>query len=435
MRDLVICVWLVTFSLMSIRRPWIGVMMWTLVSLMSPHVQFGYAAADWPVASGVAFCTVLGLLFTKDKQNPFVGSPVGWLLAFNVWICVTLPFSIYFDLSFPLWQRSMKIFFMLYVSLALITDRRRLDIFIWIIVVSIAYYGVKGGVFTILKGGSYRVWGPGGFIEGNNEVALAVVTVIPLMRYLQLQMVQPRARLVMTVAMALCAVTALGSYSRGALLGLAAMGTFFWLKNERKLRWGLLIAIVGIAGFALMPDAWFERMDTIKSYDGDASAQGRINAWWMAWNLAKDRLFGGGFMIWVSPVFAMYAPVPDDPHAAHSIYFQALGEHGFIGLFLFLAIGAATWSTARRLIRAGRANPDHKWAADLGAMVQVSMIGYGVTGAFLSLTYFDLPYDVMAMAVLAQRFLATELAAVKKHRSATTDEPALGTPWSSASQA
>ncbi len=66
-----------------------------------------------------------------------------------------------------------------------------------------------------------------------------------------------------------------------------------------------------------------------------------------------------------------------------------------------MAIGVTTWITASRLIRSSTASPEHKWAEELGRMVQVSMIGYAATGAFLSLAYFDLPYNFAAAAVLA----------------------------------
>jgi hypothetical protein len=37
---------------------------------------------------------------------------------------------------------------------------------------SLALLGAKGGVFTLMTAGSYRVWGPpGSFIEDNNEFA------------------------------------------------------------------------------------------------------------------------------------------------------------------------------------------------------------------------------------------------------------------------
>ena len=346
MRDALIALLLVGTALWTLRQPWIGVMTWTLLSLGSPHTEFGYAARDWPVATAAAVCTLLGLLFTKEKQNPMVGAAPWCLLAFVVWTCITLPFSMLFDLSYPLWERSMKIYLMIFVTLMLISDKHKLHVFIWICVVSVGFYGVKGGVFTMVSGGSHRVWGPGGFIEGNNEVALAVLTVIPLMRYLQQRMTSRYAIIAMTAAMALCVITVLGTYSRGALLGLIAMSLFFWLKGTHKVLWAVLILVMGIGGLGLMPEAWWDRMGTIQTYHEDASALGRINAWWMAFNLAKDNVFGGGFMIWTSNIFQIYAPVGDDPHAAHSIYFQIMGEHGFIGLFLFMAVGVSTWPTS-----------------------------------------------------------------------------------------
>lgn len=410
MRDMLILVLLVACTLWSLKAPWVGVMAWTLVSLMSPHVNFGYAAASWPVASGIAVCTLLGLLATKERANPLALSPPKFLLAFVIWTCITLPFSMIFEPSYDLWVRSLKIYLMLFVTLALVDSRKKLDVFIWINVVAIGYYGVKGGMFTIATGGNYRVWGPGGFIEGNNEVALAVLSIVPLIRYLQTQLVRRWAIHLATFCMLMCVATSLGTQSRGALVGLAGMGAFFWLKSDKKVVGGVVILLIVMMGLPLMPDTWWDRMNTIKTYDEDDSALGRINAWGMAFNLAKDRLFGGGFMIWTGQIFQVYGPEPNRVHAAHSIYFQVMGEHGFIGLILFLCIGATTWWTARDLIRTSRQYPQFLWAGHLGAMVQVSMIAYATAGAFLSLAYFDLPYNVMVMAVVARRLVLAELA-------------------------
>lgn len=405
MRDMLILLLLVLSVLWALKAPWIGIMGWTLVSLGSPHMEFGYSAAGWPVATGFAAVTLFGLFTTKERQNPLVGAAPKWMLAFTIWICITLPFSMLFEPSFRLWERSMKIYLMVFVTLALVDTKHKLTVFIWMNVIALGYFGVKGGVFTIVTGGNYRVWGPGGFVEGNNELALAVLTILPLIRYLQMQAKSRWATHAYTGAMLLCVATTLGTQSRGALVGLACMGAFFWLKGNRKFLSGIVILAIVVIGLPLMPETWWSRMDTIKTYQADDSALGRINAWNMAWNLAKDRIFGGGFMIWTPDIFAIYSPEPERVHAAHSIYFQVMGEHGFIGLALWLAIGAATWLAARDMVKVARAHPHLKWAADLGPMIQVSMIAYATSGAFLSLAYYDLPYNLMIMAVVGQRLV------------------------------
>jgi probable O-glycosylation ligase (exosortase A-associated) len=126
---------------------------------------------------------------------------------------------------------------------------------------------------------------------------------------------------------------------------------------------------------------------------------GRINAWWMAYHLALDRPLGGGFEIYNRTTFGMYAPVPTDVHAAHSIYFQALGEHGFLGLGLYLLLAWLTWRKGAWIVKQAAKRDDLKWAANIATMLQVSMVGFATGGAFLSLLYYDVPYYLTAIMV------------------------------------
>lgn len=414
MRDILLLVIFAGGTIYALKQPWVGAVMSVWISLMSPHVEFGYSAGQWPVAMFVAGGTMLGLVITRDKQQPFIGPPVWALLAFWVWICITLPFSFYLDDSLPLWVRSMKIFLLVFVTISLINTKRKLDFFVLAVAGSLGYFGVKGGLFTVATGGSYRVWGPGGFVEGNNELALALVMTIPMVYYLSQQAKGVWAKRIATGTLLILPVTVLGSHSRGALLALGIVAAAFWLKTQRKLLFGVIGVLLGVVALSFMPEEWWSRMSTIQTYDQDASAMGRINAWWNAWNVARANFFGGGFMIYMPDVFARYAPVPDDLHAAHSIYFQVLGEHGFVGLALFLSIGATTWLSCRKLIAVGRQSPELKWAADLGAMIQVSLFGFAVGGAFLSLAYFDLPYYQMAIVVIALRIARQQQEALSK---------------------
>jgi probable O-glycosylation ligase (exosortase A-associated) len=430
MRDLVILIVLVVGCVWTLRAPWIGTLMWVVTSIGSPHVGIGYAAATWPVGMLVGGCTLVGLLITKERQNPFKNSAVIATLVLALWMSLTLPFALEPELSYEGWERSFKIFLMLFVCIALIDTQKKLHAFVWANVMAIAYYGIKGGVFSLATGGHFMIIGPGGFIGGNNELALAEIVILPLMRYLQLQATTKWMRWTLGVCMGLIAISAIVSHSRGALLGLLAMVGFFWLKSGNKFRWALIIGVAAVVGLGAMPDEWWSRMDTIKTYDEDTSAQGRINSWWTAYNIANDRIMGGGYRLTVNWIFAKYAPNPRVIFVAHSIYFQMMGEQGYIGLLLFLNVGALTWLNARRMIRLAKRDPTLKWAADLGAMIQVSMVGYAVTGAFLSMAYFDLPYNVMAMSALGLAFVklkpkaAPVAAALAATQTAVSGRPA-----------
>jgi putative inorganic carbon (HCO3(-)) transporter len=405
-RDTAIISIIVFFSLAALRKPWIGVMLWTWVGIMNPH-RYGWMSATLPLAALVAGCTLLGAMISKDRRtNPFDTAPAVVLLLFVLWICLTYPFAINREASFEMWSRVMKIDFMIFVTLLLLNSQRHIMIFLWVVVASLGFYGVKGGLFTLFTGGNYRVWGPpGGFIEDNNSLALALIMTIPLMHFLRSQLVKTWQKHAMTLVMLLTALAALGSHSRGALLGLGAMVFVLWTRSTKKLSTGAMIALAAVAMLAFMPEAWEERMASISAFQEDASALGRINAWWMAWHLAADRFAGGGFSIYDAATFAMYAPNPEDVHAAHSIYFQVLGEHGFIGLFLFMLMWWLVWRMAGQLRRNGQLRPKTRWVSDLAAMCQVSLAGYAVGGAFLSLSYFDLPYDILALVILARRYL------------------------------
>ena len=406
MRDALVLAVLAVCAAVAIFHPWIGIMGWTVLSIMNPH-RYSWAASDLPVAAAIVVATLIGMVLTRDRVRFFVSPPMVVLVIFAAWMCVTLPASIHSSTSYPMWKQVMKIDFMIIIAAMALTTRKHIMVLAWVLVCSIGIYGVKGGIFTIATGGAHRVWGPpDSFIEGNNELALALIMTIPLMRFLQLQVNARLARHALTVAMLLSAVAAIGTYSRGALLAIVAMALVLWTRSRHKLASAIALVVVGAALIAFMPGEWEQRMNSIADYEQDASAMGRINAWWMAWNLALDRPFGGGYDIYAPDVFARYAPVPDDVRAAHSIYFQVLGEHGFVGLGLFLLLWIMAWRTAGYLRRTGPLLPATQWTADLGAMTQASLAGYAVGGAFLSLAYFDLPYNLMLLVVLARQWIA-----------------------------
>jgi putative inorganic carbon (hco3(-)) transporter len=418
MRDIALTVVILGSLPFIFWKPYIGVLMWTWISIMNPHrLTWGFAYS-MQFALIVALVTLISLLISREpKRIPWTREAI-LLVILVAWMTFTTFFAFYPDLAWAHLEKVAKIELMVLVTAMVMQSERRINLLVWVMALSLAFYGVKGGIFTIVHGGVYHVRGPeGSFIGGDNEMGLALVMTVPLLRYLQLHAPSLWIRYATSGAMVLTALAAVGSQSRGALLGIVSMGTFFWLKSRNKVFTALLGVVAAVLIVSIMPQQWFDRMNTIGSYDQDASAMGRINAWHMAYNLAKDRLVGGGFDAFQGPTFAMYAPDPEDVHDSHSIYFEMLGEHGFVGLALFVLLGIATWLSASWIIKRARGDPELRWAADLAAMVQVSLVGYASAGAFLGLAYFDFYYDLIAVVVLCRTVVASQKASVEPQQA------------------
>ncbi|HYW77281.1 MAG TPA: putative O-glycosylation ligase, exosortase A system-associated [Gammaproteobacteria bacterium] len=393
-------------------EPILGLLMWAWLSYMTPYrLAWGFAH-NVPFVFITALAALISLVISKRRKwFPWTATTRVWVV-FLVWLTISMMFAIYPHAAFVKWEEVMKIQLMVLVTFLLIHERRHLDWVIWVAVISVGFYGIKGGIFTILTGGHYHVWGPpGSWIGDNNELGAAVLLVMPLMRYLQLHDSRRWMWWGLTGAMVLSAFTVLGTYSRGDFLGAAAMVGVFWWRSRRKVLMTLPLIAVAAGAVAFMPSQWVTRMYSTSDYQHDASAQGRINAWHMAINMAEHRLTGGGFESVSKQTFERYAPEPNNVHAFHSIFFQILGDSGFIGLGLYLLLGFLTFRNCRWILRNAKGRDDLLWARDLAAMLQVGFTGFAASAAFLSLSYYDLPYQLMACVVLLQQIVIRELSA------------------------
>jgi len=388
-------------------RPDLAVLMFYWLSFMNPHRLCWGFAMTVPFAFVTAITLLLSLLIWKEKKR-LLWMPVNIILfIYILWMTVTTVFAFDPLAAWPLWDRMWRIQLITFITMMVMTNQLNINRLVLLVSGSIGFYGIKGGIFTILTGGGERVWGPDGtFIGGNNEIGLALCMTVPLFRFIMLQETKRYLKQGLLITMLLCLVTILGTQSRGALLGMICMVLFLILKSRKKLFLLILMITIIPIIIALMPQTWHERMSTIKTYQADNSAMGRINAWGAAINIAKNHLTGGGFKGLPIPwVFEKYATNPTDLHDAHSIYFQVLAEHGFIGLGLFLMTALTAWRLASSLMKMTKDNNDLQWIYDLSSMIQVSFIGYWSAGAFLGLADFDLYYCLISILVGCKTYL------------------------------
>lgn len=413
-----------------LKRPWIGILVWTWLGFMNPHRMAWGFSTTMPFAYIVALTTFTSMIMHRvPKRIPWERETVV-LALFIGWMLITTINALFPAYAWEQFEKIIKIQVMIFVAMMLITTEDRLKWLVWVIAISIGVYGLKGGIFTIIHGGAFRVQGPPGtFIEGNNELGLAVAMTVPLLYFLARNATPLSLRPAVYAITVLNAIGAIGTQSRGAMVGMAIMGLVFWFKSRQKFMVAILGALSILVIAQIMPEEWYDRMNSIKTYQDDGSAQGRINAWWTAFNVAKARITGGGFETFQPVVFQFYAPNPNDVHDVHSIYFEALGEHGFPGLFLFLLLALLTWRSASSVRKAVKGIPERLWWGELATMVQVSLVAYLVAGAFLGMAYFDYYYNLVLIVVVMKVILRRE--GLLRNRGGVTVAPpsskALGT--------
>ncbi|MEG0821683.1 MAG: putative O-glycosylation ligase, exosortase A system-associated [Burkholderiaceae bacterium] len=412
MRDIALAAIVVVLLVWALARPWIGVLTWTWIGLMNPHrLTYGFMFA-FPTAAAVAAVTLLGLLITKERKAPPLTAPVIWLTLLTLHMNFTMFFAWSPAAAWMQWDKVMKILLFTYVTMVLIYGREKIR---WLMIVtagSIGFYGAKGGVFTLLNGGEYRIWGPDGtFIDGNNEIGLAMIMVWPLIVVLASDPSKWIRRPFLAMAW-LTPLSVVFTYSRGALLGLAAVAAPMLLTARRKWLALLLLIPVGLFAVWFAPQQLLDRAETIQTYKQDESSMQRLQAWGVAWNVAKSYpLTGAGFNLenvgnerWLSYA-SFLGEWGNRARAAHSIYFQMLGDHGFVGLGLFLGLLLSCLLALTRVRRQASLIEGAQWLAAYANGLRLGLVGFAVSGAFLSLAYFDLFYVFVAATAVLQREL------------------------------
>lgn len=425
MRDLFLTAVLVPLLVMAAAQPFVGVLVWSWISFMNPHREVWGFAQTLPWAMLSFLVIIFGCVIAREPKRPAVNGVTVMMLLFGVGITITSLVALAPpELVWPKWNRTIKVLLGLLLTAALLTDRRRIHAMVWLIVISLGFYGVKGGIFTVMTGGAFIVLGPdGSMITDRNHLAVALLVAIPLMNYLRLQSPHPVVRICLIAAMVCTLFAVVGSQSRGALIGLAATAGFLWLRSPGKIISGIGIVAALAAVILFMPESWVERMNTISNYEEDGSAMGRITIWIAIVKLALMRpLFGTGFVgFYQQYVVNMVAP-DTEARASHSIWLEVLGEHGFVVLAVWLGILAYGVLYTLRITRLAKGRPDLRWALDLARMSQVSIIAYCSGGSFLSLSYWDAFWTVLVI-------IAATYTLVVKAVTVPAAEPAAREGW------
>lgn len=421
MRDALLLLAVLTALLVTLRYPFVGLITWAWFALMNPH-QMAYGVFGLQLNVIIAGVTLISLFLHEEAKRFRFDRITVLLLLFAIWLSVSQAFSLDPKNSAIYFDRFIKIIGFVVLCALMTTDKLRFHALVWMLVIGVGYFALKGALFTLVTLGQYRVQGlPNTVMEDNNHTGIIIATILPMILYLRASATQGIVKLGLLALFVTAVIAILGTHSRGAFVALIVFAGFFWLRSKRKLSILAALTLVLVPAVAFMPAKWTERMTTITEATADASFMGRVDAWVINTKLALQHpLTGAGLRnSYQKPIAASVdAERAESAKAAHSVYFEVLGGSGFAGLAIYLSVLATAFFTALSFhLRRNDPTLD-PWMARFGYFAQMSLVVFGVGGATVSIEMWDgyllIVALIGALAKLAQSS-ADEREAVWKH--------------------
>jgi putative inorganic carbon (HCO3(-)) transporter len=343
-----------------------------------------YPTATVSVIKILGAIVFVGYLFRSLSRAEDVRVPATLLAAvvFAILVLVSLLLSADPGAGVPQALRYLLFVGFLFVFVQLVRTRSAL---LW----CVRALGLSATIASVLAlaaflgGETGRVAGP---IGEANDFAYLLAVVLPLLAYL---LATERARRPLWGAcLVVVASGLLGTLSRGALVGLAALAVWGLVTRRVPVK-GLLQGVLLLAGvLALALTLWGPLIDerlAMKERVADANVASRQALWSAAVHMSADHPLVGVGPGQFGPRSADY--LVDDPlgittPVAHNSFLEVLAENGVLALLAFVAMVGTTWRVLTQVQRrAARGDPD---AARLATAAQASLVVAIVSANFLS---------------------------------------------------
>jgi len=431
MRDVVVLAIVLGSVPICFFSPYYGVLVWSWLAYFNPH-RFAYGIAyNFPVAQVIAVPTLIGAMFTREHNRNIFTRETLLIVMLSCWFAITYAYSTtvpelaYNEIMFvtPLSEliTVSKVILMTLVSIWLINTKDKLRYLFLLTAFSFGILAIKGALFGLRTGGEERVWGPpGSFVEDNNFLALATNMCLPMLYYLARYEPNRKFRILMRITFVCAIFSVLLSYSRGGLLGLSVVLGMIAMRSRYKTLSITLLISTALLVVSFAPERWMDRMGKFVHGNLDNSAERRLNAWHYAFVLAKNYpLTGGSFNAFTPRLFEKYAPGLEYA-GPHSVYFQMMGEHGFVGFGIFVSLLGSCWFSLRKLERIAKTVPELGWMMPYTQMLRVSLLGFMISGAFLACAYFDLFYQLCAGTIVLKILCRKQLLLLASKSEDTT---------------
>jgi len=308
------------------------------------------------------------------------------------------------------WLEFFKVIVITYLIVVLVTDFAKFRLVVTVMVLALGLEQAKQGwVYLIIHPGGLNT-NPILFLGDNNGVAVGMLMLVPLTGLL-IQTAQNKwAKLFYRFLFIGCLYRALCTYSRGGFLACIAMGAAWWLRSRNKAR-GLLGALFVVAVVLHLPDAFWNRMRTIQTYqeEQDTSALSRLHFWNVAVEMATANPFLGVGFNGYNPSYDSYDFLGSQygkDRSVHSSFFGVLAELGYPGAILYIFIIFGALFSCFQVRRQTAQNAGLSELNRSALALETSLVAFVVGGSFLPFQYNEMLWHIIGLTVVLERLAA-----------------------------
>lgn len=420
MHDLFFVGFLAAFLALGFRRPFLFVLAYVYVDIVSPQRLSYFLLNAVPVSLICVALAVAGWIVADDKAGARFGLRQALLCLILAWAGFTTLHADFPIEALDKWGWVWKaLAFAIFLPLTLST-RLRIEALLTTMILSASSIIIVGGVKTLASGGGYGTLNLGldnnsGLYEGStaSTVAVAIVPVILwLMRFGTIWPRDLKLRLFGGALIFACLLIPIGTQTRTGLLCIGLLAVLMLRATRRRLLYLCLLAAAGLVAVPLLPKSYTQRMDTIGGYQGDESAETRVAVWQWTWDYAKSHPLGGGFeayrqnrlVIDVKPqapgADAPVQPTFDQSRAYHNSFFEMLGEQGYPGAAMWILLhllALLRMEAVRRRYR--HAEEGLAWAAPLATALQHAHLVYLLGAMFVGIAFQPFVFQLLAAGI------------------------------------
>jgi probable O-glycosylation ligase (exosortase A-associated) len=416
-------------------RPFLFVLAYAYIDIVSPQRLTYVLLNSVPVSLMAVAFAVGGWLVADDKKDLRVAPR-------QILILVLLAYCFYTtkNADFPLealdkwdwvWKALAFAFFLPFT----LRTRLRIEALMLFMCLSAASIIIVGGIKTLGSGGGYgelnlMITNNSGLYEGST-ISTVAICIIPLIlwftRHGTLFAPDWKVKIFCYSLVFACLLIPVGTSTRTGLLCIGLLALLMFRDAKRKMVYVGAAVTLAVVAVPFLPQAFMERMGTIKTYQGDSSASTRVAVWQWTMDYVKTHPMGGGFEAYRQNRIR-YEKVnveksggqatvernieTDSARAYHSAYFEMLGEQGYPGLAIWLLInmgGIFRMEVLRRRYR--KAEPDEAWIAPLASALQSANIIYLLGAVFIAIAFQPFVYMLIGAQIGLDVYCAKKRAA------------------------